>query len=90
MQFDILETNTNLAIGSVWSNHCDHAEIFMLDCLNELEDFIISWEKNIAFFELSFILNHTYKVAQKTLKVKKNFQLFYCTILLRGGPSAPN
>ena len=36
---------------------------------------------------LFIILNHTYNIAQETRKVKKNFQLFYCTILLRGGPS---
>ena len=38
---------------------------------------------------LFIILNHTYNIAEKTRKVKKNFQLFYCTIPLRGGPSGP-
>ena len=42
MKLYILETDANLAIGAVWSNHCDHAEIFMLDCLNELKDFVVS------------------------------------------------
>ena len=37
---------------------------------------------------LFIILNHTYNIAQEARKVKKNFQLFYCTILLRGGPPA--
>ncbi len=27
-------------------------------------------------------LNHTNNIPQKTPKIKKNFQLFYCTILL--------
>ena len=42
MQFDILKTDSNLAIGAVWANHSNHAKLFMLDCLNELKDFIIS------------------------------------------------
>ena len=28
---------------------------------------------------LFIILNHTYNIAQKARKVKKNFQLFFCT-----------
>lgn len=42
MQFDILKTDSNLAIGAVWANHGNHAKLFMLDCLNELKDFVIS------------------------------------------------
>ena len=38
---------------------------------------------------LSNLNFHVYNIPQKTRKVKKNFQLFYCTILLRGGPSGP-
>ena len=68
MQFDILKTDSNLAIGAVWANQSNHAKLFMLDCLNELKDFVVSWEKNIAFFEVSLILNHTYTVAYKTQK----------------------
>ena len=38
----ILEADANLAIGAVWANHSDSAEIFMLDCFDELEDFVVS------------------------------------------------
>ena len=42
MKLYILEADANLAIGAVWANHCDSAKRVMLDCLDELEDFIVS------------------------------------------------
>ena len=75
MQFHIAEPNSNLAIGAVWSNHSDGTKLIVLGGLNELKDFIVSWDENIAFLEVSFILNHTYKVAQKCRKVKLFFHL---------------
>ena len=51
--------------------------------------FVEAFDLKDSFFVINeniFNLNHTYKVTQKPRKVKKNFQLFYCTILLRGGP----
>ena len=38
----ILEADANLAIGAVWANHGDSAEVFMLDCFDELKDFVVS------------------------------------------------
>ena len=35
------------------------------------------WSLNLNF--------HTYNIAQESRKVKKNFRLIYCTILLSGG-----
>ena len=54
--------------------------------------FVKAFDLKDSFFVINeniFNLNHTYKVTQKPRKVKKNFQLFYCTILLRGGPRGP-
>jgi len=51
--------------------------------------FVKAFDLKDSFFVINeniFNLNHTYKVTQKPRKVKKNFQLFFCTILLRGGP----
>ena len=51
--------------------------------------FVKAFDLKDSFFVINeniFNLNHTYKVPQKPRKVKKNFQLFYCTILPRGGP----
>ena len=59
MQFHIAEPNSNLAIGAVWSNHSDSTKLIVLGGLNELKDFAVSREKNIAFLEVSFIFNHT-------------------------------
>ena len=88
MKFYILEADANIAIGIVWANHSDHAEIFMLDGLNELKDLVVSRDENVAFLKVSLILNfHAYNIAQKPRKVKKNFQLLYCTIPLPGGPA---
>ena len=42
VKFYILKTDANLAIGAVWSNHCDSAKGVMLGGLNELKDFIVS------------------------------------------------
>ena len=84
VKFYILEADANLAIGVVWANHGDHAEIFMLDGLNELKDLVVSRDENIAFLEVSLILNfHVYNIAYKPRKVKKSFQLFSCTIQLQ-------
>ena len=59
MDFYILKSDPNLAIGSVWANHCDNSKLVVLGGLNKLKDFIVSWDENIAFFEFSF-LNHMY------------------------------
>ena len=58
MQFHIAEPNANLAIGAVWTNHCDSAKRVVLGGLDKLKDFAILGEENIAFLEVSFILNH--------------------------------
>ena len=42
MKLYIAKANANLAIGAVWANHCDSTKRVMLDCLNELKDFIVS------------------------------------------------
>ena len=47
--------------------------------------FVEAFDLKDSFFVINeniFNLNHTYKVPQKPRKVKKNFQLFSCTILL--------
>lgn len=59
MELYIAEPNSNLAISAVWANHCDSAKLIVLGGLNELKDFAVSREKNIAFLEVSFIFNHT-------------------------------
>jgi len=51
--------------------------------------FVETFDLKDSFFVINeniFNLNHTYKVAQKPRKVKKNFRLFYCTIPARGAP----
>lgn len=59
MNFDIFKTNTNFAIGSVRTNHCDSSEIFMLGSLDELENLSITRDKDIALIEFFIIcLNH--------------------------------
>ena len=59
MKFYILEADANLAVRAVWANHGDSAKRVVLGGLNELKDFIVSWDKDIAFFEFCF---HKYKV----------------------------
>ena len=59
MKFHIAEANANLPIGAVWANHCDSATLSVRGGVNELKDFAVSREKNIAFLEVSFIFNHT-------------------------------
>ena len=45
------------------------------------------FDDKLAMYFLCFVyVNHMYILRYKTRKVKKNFQLFYCTILLRGPP----
>ena len=44
VQFDILETDAHFAVGSVWANHCDSAKRVVLGGLNELKDFVVSWD----------------------------------------------
>ncbi len=44
VQFDILEADAHFAVGSVWANHCDSAKRVVLGGLNELKDFIVSWD----------------------------------------------
>jgi len=58
MKLHIAEPNSNLAIGAVWANHCDSTKLIVLGGLDKLKDFAISREKNIAFLEVSLILNH--------------------------------
>lgn len=38
----ILKADANLAIGAVWTNHCDSSKRVVLGGLNELKDFIVS------------------------------------------------
>ncbi len=65
MKLYLAEANANLAIGAVWANHCDSAKRVVLGGLNELKDFIVSWDKDIALTEcISFILNHMYNVTE--------------------------
>ena len=78
MEFYIAEPNANLAVSAVWANHGDSAKRVVLGSLNELKDFAVSREKDIAFLKpLSFILNHVYTISEKTRKVKVFFQLFF-------------
>ena len=59
MDYDILKTDANFAIGSVWANHCDSTEILVIGSLDKLEDLSIAREKDIALCEFCFIcLNH--------------------------------
>ena len=62
VKFYITEADANLAIGAVWSNHCYGAKGVMLGSLNELKDFIVSWDENVAFLEFSFIICHMYRI----------------------------
>ena len=51
-------------------------------------DLCISKGKRIIEIEdESFCLNHAHTIKEKMGFVKKNFQLFYCTIRSPGGPS---
>ena len=87
MQFHIAEPNANLAIGAVWSNHSDSTKLIVLGGLDKLKDFAVSREKNIAFLEVSLILNHMYNIPHKHPFVKSKILAKICTILLRGvGP----
>ena len=54
MKFDILEADAYLAVSAVWANHGDSAKRVVLGGLNELKDFIVSWDKDIALFEFGF------------------------------------
>ena len=42
MNYDILKTDANFAIGSVWANHSYCAKCVVLGGLNELKDFVVS------------------------------------------------
>jgi len=57
MELDILEADANLSVGAVWANHSDSAKRVMLGGLNELKDFVVSWDENITFLELSCIIH---------------------------------
>ena len=66
MKFYILETDTDFSVCPVRANFGNRAKRVMLDCLDELEDFVVSWNKDIAFRELwgYFLnLNHVYHYA---------------------------
>lgn len=82
MKLHIAEPNANLAIGAVWSNHSDSSKLIVLGSLDKLKDFAISREKNIAFLEVSLILNHVYNIKHFCPNCKKNLQLNSYTILL--------
>ena len=60
MELYIAEPNANLAVSAVWANHSDSAKRIVLGSLDKLKDFAISREKNIAFLEVSLILNHVF------------------------------
>jgi len=64
MEFNIAEANANLAIGAVWSNHCDSAKRVVLGGLDKLKDFAILGKKDIALLEVSFIFNHKYSMTE--------------------------
>ena len=81
MKFHIAEANANLAIGAVWANHSDSAKLRVLGSLNELKDLVVPREENIAFLEVSFILNHIYNLTNFFVKVKNFFQLFFTASL---------
>ena len=68
MKLHIAEANANLAIGAVWANHSDSAKRVVLGSLDKLKDLIIPREENIAFLEVSFILNHVYTISDKAQK----------------------
>ena len=82
MELHIAEPNANLAIGAVWANHSDSSKLIVLGSLDKLKDFAISREKNIAFLEVSLILNHVYNIKHFCPNCKKNLQLNSYTILL--------
>jgi len=58
MKLHIAEPNSNLAIGAVWANHCDSAKLIVLGSLDKLKDFAVLGKEDIAFLEVSLILNH--------------------------------
>ena len=68
MKLYIAEANANLAIGAVWANHSDNAKRVVLGSLDELKDLVVPREENIAFLEVSFILNHVYTISEKAQK----------------------
>ena len=55
MKFDILEADAYLSVRAVWANHCDSAKRGVLGGLNELKDFAIARDENVAFLEFSLI-----------------------------------
>ena len=71
MKLHIAEANANLAIGAVWANHSDNAKRVVLGSLNELEDLVVPREENIAFLEVSFILNHIYNLTNFLVNCKQ-------------------
>ena len=79
MKFYILKTDADFSVCSVRSNFGNLAKRVMLDCLDELEDFVVSWNKDIALRELwsYFVnLNHVYKYDINWRNRKQNlFQL---------------
>ena len=60
MELDILETDAHFAVGSVWANHCDSAKRVVLGSLDKLKDFAVLGKEDIAFLEVSLILNHVF------------------------------
>lgn len=54
MKFDIFKTDAHLTICPVWANHSDSPKLFVLGGLNELEDFPIARDENVAFLEFCF------------------------------------
>jgi len=48
----IFKADTDLSVCSVRANLGDLAKRVMLDCLDELKDFVVSGNKDIAFLEV--------------------------------------
>ena len=71
MKLYIAEANANLAIGAVWANHCDSAKLIVLGGLNELKDFAVLGKEDIAFLEVSLILNHVFILLNFSLNCKQ-------------------
>ena len=71
MKLYIAEPNSNLAIGAVWANHCDSAKRVVLGSLDKLKDFAVLREEDIAFLEVSLILNHDIILLNFSLNCKQ-------------------
>ena len=79
MKFYILETDADYSVCPVRANFGNRAKRWMVEWTNELKDFVVSWNKAIAFLELwgYFLnLNHVYEYDINWRNCKQNlFQL---------------